>query len=265
VFISIKPNNETILSPGAKNLIRNEILKTRNVTTITPEFVDPFYLNVSLNVSVYYDPQTTVRTAEEIKTLVLASITRYNNTDLKRFDSVFRYSKLMNVIDSADSSIKSNITTVTIRRPVVVKYNTAAKYTFHIDNPIYSAGVPEDAVTSTGFYVSGSSEVQYLQDDGYGVIKRYYLDANNTKIYTNNNQGAVVYSTGEITLTDLTVVRLASSEMQLIIKPQSNDIVSVREHIVQIDFTNFTINTVVDTIAAGNSFGGTNYIFSNSR
>ena len=152
-----------------------------------------------------------------------------------------------------------------IRRPVTVKYNTAAKYSFHIDNPIYSAGVPEEAITSTGFYVSGSNEIQYLIDDGYGIIKRYYIDSNNTKIFTNNNQGTVQYTNGEITLNDLTITRLASSQLELIIKPQSNDVISVREHIVQIDTNNIEINAVVDTISNGNSYGGTNYTFTPSR
>jgi len=265
VFIAIKPSNETVLSPNAKNIIKSEILKSRNLVTITPEFVDPFYLNIALDTTIYYDPKLTTKTNYELEALVKQSIASYNDSDLKQFDSAFRYSKLMNIIDSTDTSITSNITTVKIRRPVTVKYNTTARYNFHIDNPIYSAGVPEEAVTSTGFYVSGSNEVQYLIDDGYGVIKRYYLDLNNTKIYTNTNQGFVNYTTGEIILNDLTITSLAVSDFSLIIKPHSNDIISVREHIAQIDFNNVKISSVVDTISSGNSYGGTSYTFTPSR
>lgn len=265
VFISIKPSNETVLSPAVKTLIKNEILKSKNIVTITPEFVDPFYLNIQLSTTIYYDKNTTTKTGKDIEALVRYAIALYNQNELKRFDSVFRFSKLSAIIDNADPSIKSNISTITIRRPVIVKYNTAAKYTFHIDNPIYSAGVPEEALTSTGFYVSGSTEIQYLIDDGFGIIKRYYLDSENNKVYTNNNQGSIVYSNGEITLNDLTIVGLASSSLDLIIKPQSNDVISVREHIVQLDFNYFTINSIEDTISMGNSYGGTNYIFTPSR
>ena len=253
VFISILPKTNSVLTSTEKDIIVNDILKSRKMVTITPKFVDPFYLNVRLNTTIYYDPHTTSKTANELSAIATNAINDYNTANLRQFDSVLRYSKLVAAIDNSDSAITSNITTLVVDRALSVKFNVNTNYKFHIDNPIYAAGVPEDAVTSNGFYVFGdSTNVQYLKDDGYGTIVRYYLDpVSLNPIVTNTNQGTVTYSNGTIRLTNFHITRLASNYLTLTFKLQSNDVVSVRDHVVNIDPSLLTVTSIPETANSG--------------
>lgn len=253
IFISILPKFNSVLTSTEKDVIVNDILKSRKMVTITPKFVDPFYLNVRMNTTIYYDPNTTSKSANELAVIATNAILDYNTVNLRKFDSVLRYSKLIAAIDDSDSAINSNITTLVVDRALSVKFNVNTNYTFHIDNPIYSAGVPEDSVTSNGFYVFGDlTNVQYLKDDGFGIIQRYYLDPVSLKpIVTNANQGTVTYSNGTISLTNLHVTRLASNYLTLTFKLQSNDIVSVRDHVVNIDSSLLTVTAIPETANSG--------------
>ena len=97
-----------------------------------------------------------------------------------------------------------------------------------------------------------STNVQYLKDDGFGIIQRYYLDPVSLKpIVTNANQGTVTYSSGSISLTNLHVTRLASNYLTLTFKLQSNDVVSVRDHVVNIDSSLLTVTAIPETANSG--------------
>ena len=260
VFISISPKDTSILTVYEKNLIQNEILKSKKVVSITSEFVDPFYLNIKLSTTIYYDPHNTTLSSSNLITQVTNNILRYNESDLRNFDSVFRFSKLMGIIDNTDLAITSNISSLTISRSIIPKFNVITSYSFRIDNPIYSAGVQEEAVVSNGFYVNGETNIQYLMDDGFGNLQRFYLDSVNNKVVVNAKQGFVNYNTGEVNITEINIVNLTAQELIFNLKLQSNDIISIRENIVRIDPLQLQVNAVVDT-----NITGTQYIFTPSR
>ena len=260
VFISIAPKDTSILTNTEKNLIQNGILKSKKVVSITSEFVDPFYLNIKLNTTIYYNPNITTVSSATLITQVTNNILLYNETDLRNFDSVFRFSKLMGIIDNTDLAITSNISSLTISRSIIPKFNVITSYSFRIDNPIYSAGVQEEAVVSNGFYVNGETNIQYLMDDGFGNLQRFYLDSVNNKVVVNAKQGFVNYNTGEVNITEINIVNLTAQELIFNLKLQSNDIISIRENIVRIDPLQLQVNAVVDT-----NITGTQYIFTPSR
>lgn len=262
VFISIAPRDSAVLTDTEKTIIKNDILKSRKTVTVVPEFVDPYYLNIRLNSTVYFNSDSTTKTKDEIAISATNAILEYGNANLKKFDSVFRYSKLMNAIDSSDVSITSNISILVVDRDVPVKYNINANYIFGINNPVYSAGVPEDAVTSNGFYVLGdNTNIHYLIDDGYGIIMRYYIHPSTLqKVYTNVKQGSIDYALGKLTISNLNITRLANPEFTVTFKLQSNDVLSVRDHIVRINPNTLTVTAIPES---GNS--GLTHIFTPSR
>jgi hypothetical protein len=173
-FICAKPRNAGKLTLQQKSDIKTSLLSSRSVVSITPEIVDPEFLNIALDVTVYFNNIKTTRTASQIDTLVRETIYRYDDANLQRFDGVFKFSQLSRLIDTTETSIVSNITTVVMRRKVPPRYNVSAEYTLNLINPIFTAGVPEGAITSTGFYIRGSEELHFLQDDGQGYIQLYY-------------------------------------------------------------------------------------------
>jgi hypothetical protein len=268
VYICIKPLNAQILNQAEKDYVKREILKKKNVVTITPELIDATHINLELNITAYYNPRLTVRTAEQLKTLIHSTVTNYNNTYLNKFDGIFRYSKLSGLIDSTEDSIISNIMTIKVHREVEIKYNLASEYLVNTANPIYNSGVPENSILSTGFYISGNTNLMYLEDlptigSNIGTFRMfYYVGTNKTYV---RNLGTIDYNKGILFIPELTIVGLPTETFEFIIKTQSNDIVSIRNQLVLIPEENITINMILDKVAAGDAAGNTNYIFTSSR
>jgi hypothetical protein len=271
VFLSIKPTTTDILTQNQKDYIIDSILKEKNVVSITPEIVDPEYINLQISCSVYYNPRLTVKSENTLKSLVVQTIKDYNTNNLNSFTGVFRHSNLSTLIDSTEDAIVSNITTIKLHREIDVQYNTNANYTINLANPIYGSGVPEESITSTGFYIAGDDNIMYIEDlptDNFiGQLRLFYLSNTGAKVYT-KTFGSVDYPNGIIRLTELEIIGIdltQSPVLELIIKPQSNDVVSIRNQLVTIPDENIIVNVILDKVSVGDPGGGTNYIFTSSR
>ncbi len=265
-YICIKPYTATKLTSTEKEYIKATVLNNRKVVSIIPELVDPEYLNIALDVTVYYNEQETTRSASEIATIVRNAIYDYDDSDLQKFDGVFRFSKLSRIIDNAEPSIINNITTVLIRRKLNPRYNVSAQYLLNIINPIFADGQGNGgSFYSTGFYIAGSDEIHYLNDDGLGFVRLFKYGANGIKIYVNNRIGTIDYNKGIVDIRNLHITALADVDFELSIKPLSNDVVSALTQIAEIARDHLYITAVADKTATGDLRGGYNYTFSSSR
>ncbi len=271
VFLSIKPITTDILTQNQKDYIIDSILKQKNVVSITPEIVDPEYINLQVSCSVYYNPRLTIRSENTLKELVIQTIKDYNTDNLNSFTGVFRHSNLSTLIDNTEDSIVSNITTIKLYREVNVQYNTNANYTINLANPIYGSGVPEESVTSTGFYIAGNDNIMYIEDlpiDNFtGQLRLFYCSSTGAKVYI-RTFGSVDYPNGIVRLTELEITGIDLTQspiLELIIKPQSNDVVSIRNQLVTIPDENIIVNVILDKVSVGDPGGGTNYVFTSSR
>lgn len=264
-FICVKPKDTNILTIAQKDYILNTILPSKNVLTITPEIVDPEYINIILTTTVYYNELLTNRTADTLKSIVLDTILNYDSTELQTFDGVFRHSKLSRLIDTCENSIINNVTTITLKRYVTPKYNINANYTINLINPIYYSKVPEDMVLSSGFYIQGSQDIHYLVDDGIGNMTLFTVNAAGAREIKNPAIGTVDYQSGIITINKLNISALTSDYFTFYIKPDSNDVVSALSQIVQISQNDLTINMISDKTVNGDLRAGQNYTFTTSR
>lgn len=274
-YICVKPKLAAKLTLQQKSDITSTILASKNVVSITPVIVDPDYINIELTTSVYYNNRLTNKTPSQLKTDVINTITAYNDSDLQKFDSVFRFSKLSRLIDNTDNSIINNISTIVLRRIVAPRYNVSAEYNINMINPIYTSGEPEGALQSTGFYIKGSDKVHYLEDSGSGQVILYYpaaadntavgVGSPTTHVIVNPNIGTVDYANGVINIKNLNITALADAYFEIIIKPQSNDVVSAYTQIAQIDTANLNVNIILDNTANGDLRAGKNYQFTSSR
>lgn len=266
-FICVKPKDASKLTEQQKSDITTTLLSSKNVVSIIPELVDPEYLNIALNVTAYYNKQETTLGSRDIEAIVRDTILDYDENELQRFDGVFRYSKLSRLIDASEKSIISNITRVMIRRELQPKYNSNAEYRISLINPIYSSGTTlgRPSIQSTPFFIPGTDTIHYLQDDGLGNLQLYYLGASGLRIVTNPTQGTVDYAKGNIVIQGLNVAALADVNLELNIRPQSNDVVSAFTQVAQISRENLTISAISDSTINGDLRGGTNYTFTSSR
>ena len=265
VFISIKSTTGNNLTPTEKTtLIGN--LAPFTVASITPVIVDPQTTRLILNVSFKFDSSKTTETESSLAAKVISDLRSYNASTLTKFDSAFRHSKITGIIDDADSAISSNITNVTLSHNLSPTLNAATNYTIQLNNKFYNphSGHASDGggiLSSTGFKVSGNTtNVQFFDDDGSGNIRRYYV-VSGVRQYQDNTAGTITYSTGEIKINSINITSIenvdgvASTIIRLTVIPDSLDIIAVRNQILEIDFTNTTVNGTVDTTAVGESAG----------
>jgi hypothetical protein len=265
-YICIKPKEASKLTNLQKEFITNNILDSRNIVSITPEIVDPEFFNIKVTSFVHYNPRATTKTAAQIETLVKESIMRYNDDDLERFDSVLRYSKLTKIIDETDPAIINNITRIMIRHPHDVKYNIASQYLLDLINPISQDGGKQGEVfASTGFYIPNSTELHFLDDDANGNIRLYYLNTNFEKVIVTPDIGTINYDTGSIVVRSLTIRAIDGAFFEWQVKPESYDVVSALNQIVQIDPTLLTIEAIADDTINGDMQAGYNYQFNSIR
>ena len=269
VKIAIKAaSGSTLTNTTKQNIITS--LQPYNVASVRPEIIDPETTSILLTVNAKFDKRATTKTADTLKSEIISAITNYNTNTLQKFDGVFRYSKVTGLIDDVDTSILSNITTVNMRKSFTPTLNSSTRYDVYFRNAIYNPHTGhEPIVSSTGFFVAGNSNEMFLDDDGQGNVRRYYL-VSGIRTYANNTQGTVNYSNGQITINSLNVSSISnirgasSSVIELTVTPSSNDVVPVRNQIVEIDIANSNITVAEDTFVGGSSEAGVGYTTSSS-
>ena len=268
VKISIKAASGSTLTNQTKTEIVNS-LRQYNIASVRPVIVDPETVSVILNSTVRFDSKLTTKTAATIKSEVISSLTNYNTNILQRFDGIFRYSKVTGLIDDADASIVSNITTVRVRKSFTPILNTSTRYDVYFRNAFYNPHTGHNAdmggiLSSSGFKIDGNNNEMFLDDDGSGNIRRYYFDGG-VRVYANNTQGTVDYTTGQVTLNSLNITSISnirgasSSVVEITVTPSSNDVVPVRNAIVEIDIANSTVTVEKDTFIGGGNEAGVGY------
>ena len=265
VYLCVKPKDADKLTTTQKSQLTSSILKSRNVVSVIPVIVDPEYINIAITSTVYYNEQATTKTASDIASLVTNTINAYDVNELDRFDGVFRYSKLSRLIDASDPAITNNITTILLRRALIVRYNTSAQYLLNMINPIWSSGQPEESFKSTGFYITGSDELHYLDDDGVQYVRLFKYGQNGIKVIVNSSIGTIDYANGIVDIRNLSITGLANVDLEISIRPLSNDVVSALTQIAHIPPEHLKITAIPDPTASGDLRGGYNYTFTSSR
>jgi len=269
VKIAIKAASGSTLTNTTKtDLVRQ--LKKYNVASVRPEIVDPETTSILLTSNVKFDENGANKTADTIKSDILTTLNNYNTNTLSQFDGVFRYSKVTGLIDNTDTSILSNITTLKVRKDFTPTLAASTKYNIYFRNALYNPHSGHNSadggiLESTGFKVSGdSSTVFFLDDDGAGNVRRYSFSGA-TRVYTASNQGTIDYDTGAITINSLSVLSIenirgeASTKIELTVVPSSNDVVPVRDQILEIDTANSFITVTADTFVGGSADAGVGY------
>jgi len=269
VKIAVKGQSGVPLTNATKLDIVTK-LKSYNVASVRPEIIDPIITSVVLVVNAKFDKNSTTKTAETLKSEITTAISNYNLNTLTAFDGVFRYSKITGLIDNVDNSILSNITTVKIRKTFTPTLNSSTKYDVYFRNAIYNPHSGHESVlSSTGFKISGNTNEMFLDDDGMGNVRVYYL-VSGIKTVQNATQGTIDYSTGQVTLNSLSVASIsdisgsATTNIEVTVSPKSNDVVPVRDQILEIDVANSIVNVNEDTFVGGSSEAGVGYTTSSS-
>jgi len=275
VYISIKAKSGSNLTELTKeSLVKS--LKSFAVASVTPVIIDPETTFIILETTFKYDSSLTTKDVSTLETNVINAISSYNTDTLENFTGMFRYSAVGKTIDGADTSILSNITKVKMYKYITPTLSSGLKYTLSFNNAFYNphSGHNSSAggiVSSTGFKINNDSSTNehFLDDDGAGNIRVYYLSGT-VRVYTDSSFGTVNYTTGEIILTSANITSIsnvdgaASTQIRVTTIPSSNDIIPVRNQVLEIDTANSTISGSIDEIESGSSQAGTTYTTTSS-
>tara|TARA_B100000963_G_scaffold206775_1_gene180094 strand:- start:2741 stop:4675 length:1935 start_codon:yes stop_codon:yes gene_type:complete len=259
VFISIRSTTGQNLTDTEKTQLVNDFGKFK-VTSITPVIVNPETTFIILNITFQYDSNVTTKTQSDLETLINTTISNYNSDNLQDFNRPFRHSQLTGLIDDTDNSILSNVTTVTLAKFVTPDTTKETAYTLSFDNAFFH---PHDGhnseaggiIASTGFFIDGNTTREYFfDDDGNGNLRIYYLVAG-VRTYFDALAGTVDYDNGEIKINPVKITSVSdvdeatSTRFRLTVLPNSNDIVPVRNQLLELDLTNITVSGTVDATA----------------
>lgn len=233
VYVSVKPTNGTVISASRKNTIKTN-LKKYNILSIDTEFVDATYLYIKPTVKAKYQPDLTTLTAAAIQQKILNTITRFETNNLGTFENKhFRYSRFTDSIDDSDPSVLNNITTIIIEKRLVPSTTITQNYVTSFSNRITNPHAGHQyAISSSSF--TYENRTSYLDDDGNGNIRVYYLNNINARVYLDRNIGTINYSTGVVELKAFKPTAYSGSYISIFADPFDADIIALRNQILLI-------------------------------
>jgi hypothetical protein len=243
VFISLKPKSGLTLDETTKESIRTNILKKKNMVSITPEIVDPDYLYLMITSDIVFEKARTVLDKTSIVNLIKNTIVNYVDNDLEKFDKDLYFSKLTKLMDETSDSIVGNDTTINLQRRFIPALNITANYKIDFGNPILHPHDGHHPVLHSSAFMYrdnlGTEIKAFLQDDGYGKIQLYRFDSEGRKIlvyYGTTAVGTIDYKTGIIDLQDFRPVSFFEGvNIKINVPLQKKNIFASRSRILTID------------------------------
>jgi len=264
VYVSIKPLSAEVLTEAQKTTIKTNILKPKNVVSITPVLVDPDYTYIDLEVFFKFNPNKATVTAAGLATSIRNTLVTYNNNTLKDFNGVYRDSNVGKLIDDTNVAIISNITRVTMQKKIVPVLGEATKYTLKFNQALTDL----DATTgTTGSYVTSTTftfnSVECLLKDFYDSSSdtRIIQIVNTSGIVQLANVGDVNEEAGTVTLNSFAPTALPTGQttIDVTVKPASSDVSPTRNELLTINTSTAKITGEVDTMATGGTTAGIDY------
>ena len=263
VYIAAKPTGGNLLSDQRKAELVT-LLQTKNVVTISPTFVDATYLYVVPSITVKYNVAATTLVAGQISDKVSTAVVNFETASLTLFDKKFRESEFVTDMVAADPSIVGTNITYRMMKRFTPNQNVTTSYSVAFNNGISNPHAGHyGAVSSTSF--TFQNQTCFLDDDGNGILRIYYLDSQNNKTYLNTSAGTVNYSSGLVVIQS--VIITSSSTIEVSVKPAVNDISPTRNMLLliskaSIDVVNDSTGVVESSVSNVTTAGTTETITS---
>lgn len=234
VFLSLKPYEGYVISENVKADIKADILDRQGNMLVTPVFVDPEYIYVSMEVTSTYNPDRTTVSAEDIKGYITNNIVDYFNKTLNKFKKKFVFSQLSRMIDDTNDSLIGNLITMKLQKRV--------PFTYYFPTTIdvsYDIALAPGSLASNIFTYSTNDVVDALSvlvDDGKGNVSVQDVNTGSTLAL---NVGTVNYATGKVLIKDFIITGLVGGveDIRMTFAPARamTDVDTNRNQIIQLD------------------------------
>ena len=261
VYISVKPTASSFLTATQKSDIEAYLAK-KKVIGLTPVLVDPEYTYITFELFFKYDPSITSASAGALSAGIKQALINYNQTKLNNFSGVYRHSNLVTAIDNVSPAILNTVARVYAYKNVKATASNAdttiADFGFALDGTISQS---ESMISTSDILISG--ELVRLADEPIpgDTVKRqiyaYRLGADGKIIRVINKIGFVTPLTG---LVDLSALQNDNdTTVKITVRPASDDIISAKKKILQIDVDSTLITGDVDNMSIAGSAGLSKY------
>jgi len=265
VYISVKPKSADTLTATQKETLKTNILKPKNVVSITPVLIDPEYTYIDLEVFFKFNPNLATVTASGLSTSIRNTLVTHNTDVLKTFGGVFRLSNVAKKIDDTNIAIISNVTRVKMTKKIIPTIGTAKSYSLKYNQALTdldaTSGTTGSYVTSNTFTFTGVSGAKlkdfYDADSGTRIVQ--VIDASGLVLDT--NAGSINETAGTVTLNSFNVDALPTGQttIDITVKAASTDVAPARNVLLSINTSTATIEGEVDTMATGGTTAGIDY------
>lgn len=257
VYIAVKPAAAAALTAGEKEAVIST-LKSKNIVSITPIILDPEYTYIKLDTFFKYNPNLTDRTKAELESLIRGKIVTYAETYLQRFDGVFRYSKLLAEIDSADPAILNSVARVMMYKDVTPKVGQTNYWDVTYSSPIYATSSNESVISSSIFKIGGVDHILGDMPKTNSTDRTVYLYRVIGGVKTRLNAVGTVYaSAGRVVANGVQPDTTAAVTIYAL--PNSFDLAPKRNQLLDISSVQSTVTGEIDTIALAGSSGAITY------
>lgn len=239
VAISAVIVGTTGISETKKNEFKRYLVD-KTPLTVEPIFIDPEFMYVDTDVTVFYDFKNTTKSEAELEGLIRQNIAAFNESNLNLFGATLRSSKLIAAIDNTDDAILSNSLAlraiIEYSPPLSTPQNPTFKFGSELVKPYpynsnlgFSGFVP--SVKSSVFSYNGICSV--LQDNGSGIMQIISNDTTNTRILK-SNAGTVDYTAGVVRIVNFVTDGYAGPAIKIFARKKETDIISPRSRLLQI-------------------------------
>jgi hypothetical protein len=187
VFIAIKPKTGLRVTESARADIINRVVRPNSIVGVLPEVIDPDYIYMIISTRVLYDPKMTSLRRADLATNVANSIITYTASNIEKFDSAFRFSKLTRAIDDTDPAINSSMTRIELQKRIFPKVGVSNTLLIKFGTPIFKNG------SESAILVSDSHRFNYTSANGASFTNCWFSEANGV-VQINNTELAYQYT-----------------------------------------------------------------------
>ena len=218
MFISLNPTLGAIITEADKDNIKTQVVEPKTPVAITPEFVDPEFTYITLNVGVVYDPKKTILAKGQIESAAQVAVNEYFNLELNRLNKSFYNTKLHdNIKESSDSIVSVNINSK-LQKRIIPDLAVAKNYTVKFNQRLQPGEVTSSYfdIVSSGITTQvelrdkASESVVAPKYSGTGVVNAIKSDGSIIA-----EVGTVDYDSGTINLPAITINTLYGTEKSL--------------------------------------------------
>jgi len=254
VFIALKPKIGLRFTDITRKAIETNVIRPRSIVGVIPEVIDPDYIYIVVSTSVRYDTRDTTRTSLQLETAIKNSVSEFAQSSVEKFDTAFRFSKLVRAIDRTDDAIVSSMTRLDLEKRIypvlgasnqfVLKFNAPVRQnggSVILENTSYRFDYKDDSGTTYAncFFVEESGAVHVSRRSG------------NTVFTVKSNIGTLNLDTGLLILTNFQPEAIEGDEIftRIRITPAVNDFVPRLNQLFTLDAVDINVQLLNDATA----------------